>query len=283
MVIIKKHLIKITFPLSLALFMLCLNPVAHALEKIVGKVLVSSGSFYANNPAGEKRMLARGTPIFEKDTLITEKGKAQIALQDGALLTLGSKTEFKVNQYSTEPQQKSSYMALLKGSFRTLTGFIAKEAPEHYMVNTPVATIGVRGTHYQVTSPADCLTVGPSSPGCRFTVYRARGQDAQKVTVTIHDQVFLLDDLHQALLTEAGIPRYADVSELDDISGLDDLDIGDLGELSAEDEKLATELLSQLGENDLKELTSLLDALDTPTLATLLSEDTLGSFRISDL
>jgi hypothetical protein len=39
-------------------------------------------------------------------------------------------------------------MNLIEGGFRTITGAIAKQNPGDYQVNTPVATIGVRGTDY---------------------------------------------------------------------------------------------------------------------------------------
>jgi len=48
---------------------------------------------------------------------------------------------------------------LLQGGFRTITGLISKRHPEAYRVETPVATIGVRGTQYEVAL-AEGLDVG---------------------------------------------------------------------------------------------------------------------------
>jgi hypothetical protein len=42
--------------------------------------------------------------------------------------------------------------SLIEGGFRTITGLIAKREPNNYRVNTPTATIGVRGTDYAVAT-----------------------------------------------------------------------------------------------------------------------------------
>lgn len=48
---------------------------------------------------------------------------------------------------------------LLSGSMRTVTGVIAKQSPENYKLNTPNATIGVRGTEF------DAVYVNAASAG----------------------------------------------------------------------------------------------------------------------
>lgn len=172
----------------------------------MGKVLVSSGVFYAINVKEEKRALMRPMPIFEKDRLITEQGKAQIWLIDGALFTLEPQTEFRVQEYVLEPRQKSSFIELLKGGFRTITGSIAKDAPNRYLVKTPVATIGVRGTHYWAFSSPKCLTE-PTHVLCKFGILRTPGT-GQDLVVYIGPQTLLLNNTQPAMHITAGIPQY---------------------------------------------------------------------------
>lgn len=189
-----------------------ISETSFAVERTVGKVLVSSGVFYAINAKDEKRALMRPMPIFEKDRLITEQGKAQIWLLDGALFTLEPQTEFRVHEYVMEPRQKSSIVELLKGGFRTITGSIAKDAPNRYLVKTPVATIGVRGTHYWAFSSPKCVTE-PTHVLCKFGILRTPGT-GQDLVVSVDSKTFSLNDAEPAMRITAGIPQYTTLDEL---------------------------------------------------------------------
>lgn len=48
------------------------------------------------------------------------------------------------------PTARRAFFRLLKGGFRAVSGLIGKADPAEYRVNTPVATIGIRGTDYWV-------------------------------------------------------------------------------------------------------------------------------------
>ena len=122
----------------------------------VGRVVWVTGSLKALMPNQEERTLVKSSVIYLKDTLITDaKSQAQIVFTDNTLLTFTPQTRFVIDQYSYNPQAKSKsigkyVMNLIEGGFRTITGLIAKKNPTDYQVNTPVATIGVRGTDYAV-------------------------------------------------------------------------------------------------------------------------------------
>ena len=47
-------------------------------------------------------------------------------------------------------RQESAFFRLLKGGFRAVSGLIGHTRREDYAVQTPVATIGIRGTDYEV-------------------------------------------------------------------------------------------------------------------------------------
>lgn len=48
------------------------------------------------------------------------------------------------------PTARRAFLRLLKGGFRAVSGLIGKADPAEYRINTPVATIGIRGTDYWV-------------------------------------------------------------------------------------------------------------------------------------
>lgn len=126
------------------------------LPKPVGRVVWVKGELKAVMQNQEERILQKTSVIYEKDTLITDAAsQAQIVFTDNTLMTFREGSKFYINQYSYKPssQQKSVgkyIMNLIEGGFRTITGVIAKSNPPDYQINTPVATIGVRGTDYAI-------------------------------------------------------------------------------------------------------------------------------------
>lgn len=126
----------------------------------VGRVIFSNGKITAIND-GKTQLLQRGSSVNEGDVLKTSSGTiAQLRMKDGALVALKSNTEFSIDkyQYSENSGSNSSIFNLIKGGFRTVTGFIGKRHKKNYRVRTSVATIGIRGTHYGLTlcSQGDC-------------------------------------------------------------------------------------------------------------------------------
>jgi hypothetical protein len=119
-----------------------------------GKVVLSLGKNVAQLPDQQARSLKRKSLIFSQDIVTTgAKGQLQLKFTDGSRLSLRSATQFKVEEYnfdSTEPEKGKSIYRLLKGGMRTITGAISDANVDQYKVNTPIATIGVRGTHYEL-------------------------------------------------------------------------------------------------------------------------------------
>ncbi len=120
----------------------------------VGSVVLSLGENTAKQPKEAVRKLKRKSDIFERDQIETgQKGRLQLKFSDGSRLSLRPLTAFTVEEYrfsQEQPQKGHSFYRLLRGGMRTITGAISSADPDHYEVRTPIATIGVRGTHYDL-------------------------------------------------------------------------------------------------------------------------------------
>lgn len=118
-----------------------------------GQVIVAAGTVQAIMADGAVRELRRRSPFYAGDTVRTASAsQVQLRFADGALVSLRSDTELRVDEYRFANQGGAgdrSVSTLLKGGLRTITGVIGKQDPQAYAVKTPVATIGVRGTHYE--------------------------------------------------------------------------------------------------------------------------------------
>lgn len=137
--------------LSLAWLVCLAAPVAVAGDH-VALVKSVSGSVKVMR-AGKTLDVASDTTLQIDDHVIAApKATAAIVFRDGTLLTLGSGADILIRDYVFEPKADkyafSLYMA--KGSAIYESGKIGKLAPESVKVETPTATVGVRGTRFLI-------------------------------------------------------------------------------------------------------------------------------------
>lgn len=126
-------------------------PSAHAAGE-AGFVLFTTGSVTAVGKDGATRDLKRRSAVMSGDTLRTAaNARAQVKFADGAIVALKPGSVLRIDEYAYEANggAQKSVMSLVKGGFRTMTGAIGKLNKADYKVNTPVATIGIRGTLYE--------------------------------------------------------------------------------------------------------------------------------------
>lgn len=126
--------------------MLAWAPAVFAVE--AGKALARVGQVTATQPGAQSRPLDVGSVVFGGDLIRTEHGSSvQIRYTDGALVSVNANSLYRIDEYAYAPGERG-FFSLLKGGLRTLTGLIGKGETAAYRVNTPVATIGIRGTDY---------------------------------------------------------------------------------------------------------------------------------------
>jgi hypothetical protein len=115
------------------------------------KVEFAVGGVTALNSDGRSRALTKGAEINAGDTIQTADGRAQVRFSDGGYISLQPNTEFKVEDYSFSGKAdgtEKGFFNLVKGGLRAITGAIGHTNKQAYRVNTPVATIGIRGTEF---------------------------------------------------------------------------------------------------------------------------------------
>lgn len=116
------------------------------------KVEFAIGRVSVIGPDGRERQLVKGVEIDQGDMVRTmEDGRAQLRFSDGGYISLQPGTQFRVDEYNydgkTDGSEKGFY-TLVKGGLRAITGAIGHVNKSNYRVNTPVATIGIRGTEF---------------------------------------------------------------------------------------------------------------------------------------
>lgn len=100
--------------------------------------------------AGREIPASPGQQVVEGDTLRTAPdGRLGVTLKDGTRLSLGGRTELRVDTFTYAPAQGRMALALrlLRGVTAYLSGRIAQLAPGAVKIETPTSVIGIRGTH----------------------------------------------------------------------------------------------------------------------------------------
>jgi hypothetical protein len=119
-----------------------------------GRVASSTGRLIATNNMGHTRALVAGSPIFEGETLqASGECMAVIVTTDGTRFVMESSSRLLIQQYKfnpREPENNNALFRMLAGTLRVVTGVIAKVQPHRVTFHTATATIGIRGTAFDM-------------------------------------------------------------------------------------------------------------------------------------
>lgn len=168
------HPINIPVRLSIifSLAMLLISDL-NAAESEAGKVVSVAGRAAAATLNGDIRDLGRGGAVNTGDTVVTSRNSyVRLKLVDGASVILRPNSRFQIEDYNVaeKEEENRSVFNLIKGGFRTVTGLIGRRNKRGVRVRTAVATIGIRGTNWEMVS---CVggSCGANPDGDYYTVY----------------------------------------------------------------------------------------------------------------
>jgi hypothetical protein len=140
------HLWGLLMSFTIRLLILVMFLSGSSLFASIGKVSLLKGEASLER-SGQKLSLKNGIGIEEKDTIRTSKdAQIQLIFEDKTVITLGSESDFKVEEYLSESAKPKAKFKFNQGVFKTITGQIGKTAPENFTLETKTATIGIRGT-----------------------------------------------------------------------------------------------------------------------------------------
>ncbi|MBI3901352.1 MAG: FecR domain-containing protein [Nitrosomonadales bacterium] len=121
---------------------------------VAGRMNFAFGNVEAIASDGSRHALIKGAEINTGETISTAAGaRAQVRFSDGGFISLQPNTLFRVDEFNYKNKtdgEERGFFSLLKGALRAVTGAIGHVNRDTYRVTTPVATIGIRGTGYNV-------------------------------------------------------------------------------------------------------------------------------------
>jgi len=102
----------------------------------------------------DKKLVASpGMQLHRLDKIVSgQDSRTGIVFIDGTLITVGSSTEIEIKKYLFEPKEAKYGFSLYvkKGSAIYSSGKLGKLAPDTVNLETPRATVGIRGTRFIV-------------------------------------------------------------------------------------------------------------------------------------
>lgn len=135
-----------------------------------GAVANLSGPLSAKGEDGSMRVLGINSAVRSGDTLYTEKDTyARVKFADGGEITLRPNSQMAIEKFEhavDKPNDGNAFFRLVKGGLRAISGLIGKNRREGYRMDTPTATIGIRGTHFGlIFCQDDCGNIKTASGG----------------------------------------------------------------------------------------------------------------------
>ncbi len=140
------------------------KPAVATAESIIpiGKVVTLTGSVTIEHPGAAVVQASlggrtkAGDPVYLGDVVQTgADGKVGVTFTDGTAFNLSSNARMVLNEFVYDPNSKSNstFFSLTKGTFTFVAGKVAKTGD--MKIDTPVATMGIRGTTPRVEISED--------------------------------------------------------------------------------------------------------------------------------
>ena len=127
---------------------------AHAWGGPAARVESTDGEVRVVGPDGAARAPKRGALVFTGEIVVTGRdARAVLRFTDGGRFRLQPDTRLRIDDYRYSGKldgDERSYISLIKGGLRAISGAIGRYSKPNFRLITPAATIGVRGTTYAI-------------------------------------------------------------------------------------------------------------------------------------
>ncbi len=138
-----------------------LDKTAENESKVIGRIALIQGKASAVDGSEKSRPLTTGAAVYELDQIQTGiKSFAVIAFNDKSRVTMSPGTAFKIEEHRYRPEapaENNAFLRFIRGGLRLITGAIGHLNQKSYRVATPTATIGIRGTGFDLACDGDCV------------------------------------------------------------------------------------------------------------------------------
>ena len=189
----------------LAFLLLTLTGNIYAAESIGGVLEQSGKPGSITRTTGEQLIAELDTGVQSYDNVETENGRLKIQFVDQTQISLTEHTLVEITEYVYDPDPSKSKMAMnfVAGTARFATGGLGLVPRENIQIETPTATIGIRGTDFTTTVDelGRSLVILLPDANCDDKVKLEEGcRPSGSITVTNDGGVVILEEAYQAVM-----------------------------------------------------------------------------------
>ena len=300
--------------LCLTSFLLLVTPQISASVPIGGISELTGDAGSIERTTGEQLVADLTSDVISMDNIETRNGRLKIEFVDSTQVSMTEHTVLEINEYVYDPDPSKSKMALnfASGTARFATGKLGLVPRENISIQTPTASIGIRGTDFTTTVDelGRSLVILLPDANCTDKVKLEEGcAPSGSITVTNDGGTQVLDEAYQAVMvstfetsptppvklldlnldmidnmfiiqppeqiTEAVEEQNSSVRDTNDYLTFNDLDVDFLEEnlLQEEDNLEFTELdVDNLNVDLLNDIMDAIEIMDKDPLATALKD-----------
>ena len=176
-----------------------------AAEPIGGIIEQSGTSGSIVRLTGEEITAEIETDIVSFDEVETTNGRLKIQFVDETQVSLTEHTYMEIDEYIYDPDPSKSRMAMnfVQGTARFATGGLGLVPKENIVIQTPTATIGVRGTDFTTTVDElgrSLVILLPDQDCNDYTQLELGCKPSGSITVTNLGGTVTLDEAYQAVM-----------------------------------------------------------------------------------
>jgi hypothetical protein len=129
---------------------------AAAASAVIGSVLAVRGAVSVDSGNGAQP-LAPNAPVRVSDTIVSGAGKAKIALNDGAIISIGENSKVRLADYEISAGNVNANVNVIAGALRLIVDKVSPGG--RFEVQTETAIAAVRGTDWVVDVTPDQTAV----------------------------------------------------------------------------------------------------------------------------
>ena len=159
----------------------------------------------------------RETIAIDNDIVTGGQSMTQLLLLDKTSFTVGANSRIRIDRFVYDPRARQSAVSatVAKGAFRFMSGSALNKGKERSAINTPVASIGIRGTIVEGVVGAEAIRIARAEAGiprsitadpetATLIVLRGPGRNAQgtvrgAIDITVGNLMIAVEDAGMAV------------------------------------------------------------------------------------
>jgi len=193
---------------------------AYAAGEVIGINAAVKGDVTIQTGAEEAKQAMVKDPLHIGDEVNSAQlSTMQLLLKDQTIFTIGPDCVLTIDKFIYDPDNNSSILSanVAKGMFRFMSGNISKSGPDSVSINTPVASMGVRGTIVEALIGAEAIAfarqAGVLAPNAKAdadgaTLFVLRGPGARNEGKNTRGEVKISSGGGSVVLRKSGLATF---------------------------------------------------------------------------